>query len=158
VCTPRNPDCGRCPWAGDCDARRRGIAGELPARAAKKARPLRRGVAFWAQRADGAVLLRRRPPKGLLGGMMEIPSTQWRAEPWDFGEAVASAPLAARWRRLPGTVGHVFTHFALELEVAVGEPRARDAAAGEWCPVGELAARALPSVMRKVARHAMAAR
>jgi len=79
ICTPRSPACGICPWRTDCGAYRLGIAADLPARAAKIPRPVRRGIAFWAQRADGAVLLRRRPPSGLLGGMMEIPSTPWRA-------------------------------------------------------------------------------
>ncbi len=87
ICTPRNPACGLCPWREDCDARRLGIAAALPARAAKPERPVRRGIAFWVSRPDGAVLLRRRPDKGLLGGMMDIPSTPWRAEPWPMESA-----------------------------------------------------------------------
>jgi len=157
LCTPRNPACDRCPWRDSCEANRLGIAAALPAREAKARRPVRRGVAFWAQRADGAVLLRRRPATGLLGGMMEIPSTPWRAEPWALDEALAAAPFAARWRKLPGEVGHVFTHFALRLTVVAGRARPAAGIDGEWCPVDSLAQRALPSVMRKVARHAMEA-
>ncbi len=93
ICTPRRPRCVLVPVARG--VRRGGAAGcaeELPARAEKPDRPLRYGVAFWLTRADGAVLLRRRPETGLLGGMIEIPSTAWRAEPWTFAEAIAAAP------------------------------------------------------------------
>jgi A/G-specific adenine glycosylase len=157
LCSPRSPTCGVCPWRGECDAYRLGITAELPARTPKAARPLRRGVAFWVSRADGAVLLRRRPEKGLLGGMMEIPSTPWRAEAWKLSEAAKEAPVAARWRELPGTVEHVFTHFSLELTVVAGKANKSGKVEGEWCELGRLAKQALPSVMRKVARHAMAA-
>jgi len=157
LCTPRNPDCGRCPWSADCEAYRLGLADALPARAAKPARPLRQGVAFWLERADGAVLLRRRPPRGLLGGMMEIPSTPWREQEWKLAEAVAAAPATARWRKLPGAVRHVFTHFSLELAVVRGRVRPGAAAEGEWCGLDRLDSHALPSVMRKVARHVLAA-
>src|SRR5262249_5271761 len=68
----------RCPIAEGCGARLAGIAGDLPARSPKRARPLRHGAIFWAVRRDGSVLLRRRPEEGLLGGMMEFPSTDWR--------------------------------------------------------------------------------
>ncbi len=162
LCMPKNPACGLCPWRDDCDGRKLGLATQLPVRAPKPVRPTRRGVAFWVQRADGAVLLRRRPPKGLLGGMMEIPSTPWRAEPWPIDEAVAAAPLAVKWKPLPGVVDHVFTHFNLELAVVVARPGKGGAApgeieGGEWCLVDSLDAQALPSVMRKVVRHALAA-
>ena len=161
LCAPRNPACGICPWTGGCEARKQGIAAELPARAAKAARPVRHGVAFWLAREDGAILLRRRPPQGLLGGMMEIPSTPWRAQAWAAGEAIAAAPARVRWLAIPGTVGHVFTHFSLELGVMAGRVGGTaapdDVIGGEWCPPDALGARALPSVMRKVVRHAMAA-
>ncbi len=158
LCTPKAPACGICPWRDDCEGRRLGLVTRLPARDARKPRPTRRGVAFWLRRADGAVFLRRRPAKGLLGGMLEFPSTPWRAEPWPVDEALAAAPLPARWQMLPGRVEHVFTHFSLELAVAAGRARRGDAAGeGEWCPQEELGSRALPSLMHKVARHALAA-
>jgi A/G-specific adenine glycosylase len=163
LCTPKNPACGVCPWRDDCDGRRLGLVTRLPAKDAKPPRPTRRGVAFWLSRADGAVLLRRRPAKGLLGGMLEFPSTPWRAEPWAIDEAVAAAPLEARWRLLPGQVEHVFTHFSLELMVATGSMESGSLRGGsplddgEWCPPDQFDTRALPSVMHKVARHAQAA-
>ncbi|HZT50868.1 MAG TPA: A/G-specific adenine glycosylase, partial [Stellaceae bacterium] len=89
LCTPRKPRCVLCPWREECRARALGVAENLPRRRAAAARPVRRGVAFWAVREDGAVLLRRRPEAGLLGGMMEVPSTPWRAAEWSEAEAAA---------------------------------------------------------------------
>ena len=155
VCTPRQAACIVCPWRDDCHGRRLGLVEHLPVKPAKAERPIRRGIAFWTLRRDGAVLIRRRPDKGLLGGMIEVPSTPWRNDPWELGEATASAPAAAEWRRLPGLVRHTFTHFHLELEVVVGHPGAPHLAKGMWCPLDGLAGQALPSVMRKVVRHAL---
>jgi A/G-specific adenine glycosylase len=152
LCSPQKPKCVLCPWREACAARRAGIAEDLPARVAKKPKPLRRGVAFWAVRPDGAILLRRRPETGLLGGMMEIPSTEWRARPWDEAEARALAPVKARWRRVPDVVRHAFTHFHLELVVLAGT--ARGGGEGVWVPPDRLKDHALPSVMKKVIAHA----
>ncbi|MBM3572323.1 MAG: A/G-specific adenine glycosylase, partial [Alphaproteobacteria bacterium] len=102
VCAPRSPKCAVCPIAEMCAGHRAGMAADLPRRAAKAERPRRHGVAFWAISDDDVVLLRRRAPRGLLGGMMEIPTTAWRAAPWSRREAVAAAPSRAKWRALPG--------------------------------------------------------
>jgi A/G-specific adenine glycosylase len=154
ICTPRKPNCFLCPWRMACRARLAGIAEELPARRDKAERPTRRGVAFWTVRPDGAVLLRRRPEKGLLGGMMEVPSTPWREAPWSDEDAKATAPVAARWRPLPGVVRHTFTHFHLELAVWAGEVRAGYAAGGVWVLPDAMGEHALPTVMKKVIAHA----
>jgi A/G-specific adenine glycosylase len=156
LCTPKQPACALCPWMDDCLARRRGVADALPARAAKRERPVRCGVAFWTLRHDGAILLRRRPDNGLLGGMMEIPSTPWRSQPWELGEAAVAAPVSTDWRVLPGLVRHAFTHFYLELTVAAGHASEPELAKGLWCRLDDLGGQALPSVMRKVVRHALA--
>ncbi|MFQ5983988.1 MAG: A/G-specific adenine glycosylase [Alphaproteobacteria bacterium] len=155
VCTPKAPACGRCPWAGTCVARARGIADLLPRRAAKAARPRRHGVAFWTVRGDGAILLRRRPERGLLGGMMEVPSTSWREALWTMAEARREAPVRARWRRLPGTVRHGFTHFELALTVVAARVGTGARAAGVWCRPERLGEQALPTLTKKVARHAL---
>jgi A/G-specific adenine glycosylase len=144
-----------CPLAQDCRARAEGIAADLPARSPKRARPLRHGTVFWAVRRDGAVLLRRRPEEGLLGGMMEFPSTDWRATPWAESEAKSQAPVAASWKRLPGLVRHGFTHFELELVVLSG--RVAGKAPGVWCAIDRLSEMALPTLMKKVVRHALGA-
>ena len=155
VCLPRRPRCQACPLAGCCAARAAGRAGELPRRAPKKQRPTRRGVAFWILDAEGAVLLRRRANSGLLGGMMEVPGTEWRAEPWAADEARAQAPVRADWTPLPGLVRHTFTHFHLELSVWAGRATAPDGVDGRWVALDALGPQALPSVMRKVIRHAL---
>ena len=155
VCTPRSPRCGLCPWADACRARAAGIAEALPRRAEKAARPVRHGVAFWIARADGSVLLRRRAEEGLLGGMIEVPSTDWRAAPWTEAEAVRHAPAGAGFRPLPGVVRHVFTHFALELRVMAAAAHAAPAEAGFWCPIDRFGEHAFPTVMKKVVRHAL---
>ncbi|HLJ62915.1 MAG TPA: NUDIX domain-containing protein, partial [Stellaceae bacterium] len=153
ICTPRRPKCILCPWCDACRARRDGLIDLLPARVPKRPRPVRHGMAFWVVRGDGAVLLRRRPASGLLGGMMEIPSTSWREAEWSLEEAKREAPLAARWHAVPGVVRHVFTHFELRLEVLAGEVRAGFNKGGVWVLPEDFAAQALPSVMRKLAKH-----
>ncbi len=153
VCTPRNPDCGRCPWADGCMARATGMATDLPRRLPRKARPLRRGLVFWAVRCDGAVLLRRRPEQGLLGGMIEVPSTPWKATGWTLSKARFHAPLEADWRRLKGVVNHGFTHF--ELELAVVAATIEGAAEGQWCRPECFADLALPTLTKKVVSHVL---
>jgi A/G-specific adenine glycosylase len=155
ICTPRRPRCALCPWRGACRAAANGLAEALPAAAEKPERRLRYGVAFWLTRADGSVLLRRRPEKGLLGGMIEIPSTPWRAKAWPLAEAIGAAPTAAEWSLLPGAVRHGFTHFQLEL--AVVATQAEGIAEGLWSPIDRLGEHALPTLMKKVAGHAMSA-
>jgi A/G-specific adenine glycosylase len=159
ICTPTGPACVICPWMQACRARRRGDPATFPRRARKPAGLLRRGAAFVALRADGCVLLRSRPPKGLLGGMTEVPTTQW-TDDFDAEQAQLQAPILGRakpkWQRLPGVVRHVFTHFPLELAVYRAEiPRGAIAPAGaRWIALSELDGEALPTVMRKVVAHA----
>ena len=159
ICTTARPKCLLCPLKEGCLAHLRGLAAELPRRTPKAAKPIRRAVAFWLERNSKEVFLRRRPPKGLLGGMMEVPSTAWREDPWSAEEAVEFAPAAVAWRPLPGFVRHTFTHFHFEITVWTGKSSdavpARDAEM--WCPIDRLAEQALPTVMRKVAHHAMSA-
>ena len=155
IWTPRRPRCVLCPWRSCCAAAASGLAEELPAKPAKPERPQRYGIAFWLTRSDGAVLLRRRPETGLLGGMMEIPSTPWSAAPWHIAEAASVAPAAVEWRMLPGTVRHGFTHFQLELGVAAGQTV--EVGEGLWSPVERLGDRALPTLMKKIVRLALAA-
>ncbi|MDE2579562.1 MAG: A/G-specific adenine glycosylase [Hyphomicrobiales bacterium] len=153
ICTPRRPACALCPLNAQCAARQAGAQETYPRRPEKTERPRRKGAVFVAIREDGAVLLRNRPPKGLLGGMSEFPGSVWRA---DFEAETAEAPLALAWRRSMGEVAHVFTHFALSLTVFVAraplDTPAPDGA--RWTLPENLGQEALPSVMRKVAIHA----
>jgi len=152
VCTPKSPRCAACPWDAFCAARALGIAETLPRSAPKMPRPRRFGVHFWLTDAAGNVLLRRRPSRGLLGGMSELPGTPWISEPYSEKEAMAAAPMPAPWRHI-GQVRHVFTHFALTLEVfAAAVPRIETT--GFLCPIRDVHAQALPTVMRKCVRLA----
>jgi A/G-specific adenine glycosylase len=160
ICTPKSPACKNCPWSDDCLAYAMDIATTLPARERKPDRPLKRGTAFVLISTADEVLLRRRPPKGLLGGMHEPPMSPWEN---DFPlEPLAHAPLKTKFRKLPGVVRHGFTHFELELHVFRAEnidrAKAKASGAGEWAPIADLARFALPSVMRKVIDHALADR
>jgi A/G-specific adenine glycosylase len=159
ICTPKKPACSLCPWNDVCTARQRGDQETFPRKAPKREGALRQGAAFVVLRDDGRILLQRRPAKGLLGGMSEVPGSEWRAD-FDLGEARASAPRLGkglRWRRRPGVVNHVFTHFPLELTVFVAKASRGTAApkGGRWASIGKLGQEALPNVMRKVIAHAL---
>ena len=156
ICTPKKPACALCPWMASCAARERGDQESFPRKAEKKTGALRRGAAFVAVRADGFLLARTRPEKGLLGGMTEVPTTDWLRE-FDDTTALGAAPLKAKWRRALGVVTHTFTHFPLELAVFAASVPARTAApAGmRWIPLSGLHGEALPNVMRKVIFHVL---
>ncbi len=157
ICAPRKANCLICPWSDMCSGRLRGLQDVLPYKRPKKPKPTRYGVAFWVEREDGAVLLRRRPEKGLLGGMTEVPSTEW-TEGGMPGDPSQAAPLRALWSRRPGVVRHTFTHFHLELEVwAADAPATADPADGSWVARRDLSGEALPSIMKKVVAHALKA-
>ena len=116
ICTPKRPACALCPWQGGCAAQAAGIAEALPRKAPKAARPTRHGVHFLVEDRTGRILVRRRPAKGLLGGMLEVPGTPWREAGWTRQDALAHAPLASlRWTALPGEAAHGFTHFELRM-------------------------------------------
>ncbi len=156
LCQPARPKCLTCPITEFCEGRALGVAERLPAKAPKKAKPTRKGVAFWLEDGEGRVLLRRRPEKGLLGGMTEIPSTDWREGGVDEAEAVTAAPHAAEWRVLDGAVRHTFTHFHLELEIwAARLPGSPQIEGAYWCRLDDLGAQALPTVMKKIVKQAL---
>jgi len=153
ICTPRNPKCDLCPLNQSCRARVLGIAARLPRRVKSAKKPVRRAIAFVLTDDRARVFLRRRPKGGLLGGMMEVPSSTWQEGPMpSLAAASKQAPVSARWRPLPGRVKHVFSHFELEIEVVVG--RTVKPVKGRWVSLKRLEGEALPSVMRKILRHA----
>ncbi len=157
VCTPRSPDCGACPLKAACVAAAKGLAEGLPRKRPKAEKPTRTGIAFFVRRTDGAVLLRRRPPKGLLAKMLELPSVGWSAKSEGAPDLERDAPLPAQWVKHPGLVRHTFTHFHLELTVYEATVSAGTAAKtqGQWVPADALGTVGLPTVMRKVVDHVM---
>jgi A/G-specific adenine glycosylase len=152
ICTPRRPKCMLCPLRGDCDALAAGDPELYPVKLAKPEKPLRRGAAYVAIRADGAVLLRKRPEKGLLGGMTEVPTSGWTAR-LDGETSPDAAPFPSQWERA-GQIAHVFTHFALELDIYRtrfdGNPEDHF-----WSRPDELHGEALPTVMKKAIEAAI---
>jgi A/G-specific adenine glycosylase len=153
ICTPKSPACGQCPWDESCRGRALGIAGRLPRKAEKRARPLRRGAAFVVQDPRGAVLLERRPEKGLLGAMMQPPMTPWGEAFPSPEDAGRQAPFPASWSKRAGVVRHVFTHFELELEVYTAAVAERPSDDSRWVAAEDVSRAALPTVMRKVLEH-----
>jgi A/G-specific adenine glycosylase len=161
ICSPKRPACALCPWKESCTAHTRGDAETFPRRLPKREGALRRGAAFVACRSDGFLLVRTRPAKGLLGGMTEVPTTEWLQ---DFDESgfQGGAPLfsnarkSVSWRRIPGIVRHTFTHFPLELTVYMANvPASTQAPSGmRWVALADIGGEALPSLMRKVVAHA----
>lgn len=140
ICTPRSPACGICPLMAVCDARAQGIAAELPRKAAKAPKPERTGL-VWVARQGDSVVLEHRPAKGLLGGTLAFPSAGWDGRD-------LPPPGPAQWRDL-GRVRHVFTHFALDLTVHLGELTGSPTR-GELVPLRQIDRAALPGLMRKV--------
>src|SRR5438132_6215808 len=158
ICTPKKPACALCPLNEDCVAHARGDQESFPRKAAKKSGTLRRGAAFIVTRGD-ELLVRTRAEKGLLGGMTEVPGSEWLAGQ-DDKIALKQAPALRgieRWHRKAGVVTHVFTHFPLELVVYTAKVAARTRAPEgmRWVPIATLAGEALPNVMRKVIAHAL---
>jgi len=150
VCRPKAPLCDRCPLAKGCKALTSGTPETYPRRTRKADRPRRYGVAYLVTR-DGQVALVQRPAKGLLGGMLGLPTSDWRAAPWTETEAVEAAPSIGDWRQV-GEIEHVFTHFSLTLQVW----RADDSGAASgliWTPLSGL--EALPSVFLKAAKRGL---
>jgi len=158
ICTPKKPACALCPLNDGCAARAQGDQETFPRKAPKKSGELRRGAAFVIRRGD-ELLVRTRPEKGLLGGMTEVPGSDWLAAQDDEAARQQAPRLQglARWHRKAGVVSHVFTHFPLQLVVYTANAPARAPAPDgmRWVPIATLKDEALPNVMRKVIAHGL---
>ena len=157
VCRPKSADCAACPWGEGCKAVKNGNWVNYPVKTRKPEKPVRQGTAFWLIRDDGAAYLRRRPEKGLLGGMIEVPSTPWQESGWTMEEALDHAPGGEAWHQVPGVVKHTFTHFHLQITVLVGKAGDFRPNDGYWCQPGQFADYALPTIMKKIVTHAQTA-
>ncbi|MEO0981875.1 MAG: A/G-specific adenine glycosylase [Pseudomonadota bacterium] len=142
ICTPKNPNCIICPLSDLCAARAAGEMARYPLKPKKAAKPQRYGAVFVLV-GEAGIAVERRPNTGLLGGMLGLPGSDWTDAP--PREPLDAAPAQADWRRV-GEVRHVFTHFALSLEVW----RAEGAAPEEVLAKDRLGD--LPSVFKKAAK------
>jgi A/G-specific adenine glycosylase len=150
ICTPKRPACALCPWREACAARRQGIQDELPRKSPKAARPTRFGTHFFVNDPAGRILVRWRPEQGLLGGMLEVPGTPWRDDPWPREEALSHAPVEGpRWSAVPGEARHGFTHFELRMSL-LRAPFAGDPPEGMAWMDPAAARAAMPTVMRRL--------
>lgn len=145
VCRPKSPSCEVCPLAFGCEGLKTGTPGRYPLKTKKAERPHRLGHAFVLRDGEGRIGLVRRPDKGLLGGMLGLPTSDWSATP------AFTIPVAADWVEA-GAVEHVFTHFSLTLTVHVG------VGDGDflWTHADDALA-ALPTVFRKALERGLAA-
>jgi A/G-specific adenine glycosylase len=157
VCRPRKPSCDICPLQTICKGYALGIADQLPYPAKKAIKPKRYGIAFWVENTLGEILLEKRPDKGLLAGLMGLPTTEWREKPWEglCEEALRYAPQGGQnWKPLPAIVRHTFTHFHLEMRIIKGSiTRKTD---GLWSSIDQLGTHAVPTVMKKAIQLAIA--
>lgn len=153
VCTSKAPKCQACPWQCACLAFKSGHAGELPRKLAKKPLPVRYAMVFWLVHEDGCVILNRRSEKGLLGGMMEFPSTPWQEQSWTLKNALPYAPIDVTWSLLDPVVSHTFTHFHLELSLLKGISHTKPLGT-LWDFPQNFPRYAFPTVMKKVAQAA----
>ena len=101
VCRPRNPACPACPLASDCIAYKHGMVDELPGRKPRRERPERSTRLAVVQGDDGRILLERRPPAGIWGGLWSLPEAE-KVPEVDSGTALES-------------IEHHFTHFVLHI-------------------------------------------
>jgi A/G-specific adenine glycosylase len=166
LCSPRRPSCSRCPVNKHCRAHQQGTAEQYPRKSPKPGRLVRAGALFYIRRADGAVLVRTRAPAGLLGGMTEIPTTDWwrhmiapRRCP-ALPKAIAGLVERHAFIRVPGQIRHAFTHFSLHLAVFVARVDGRAAAPTgcRWVHEDSLEYEALPTLMRKAIARAQQVR
>ncbi len=147
ICTPRNPLCDHCPWISGCKAHEKNDQSLYPVKAPKKRRPTRRAAIYWIERQGSAgseIWMRRRPEKGLLGGMMEFPSDDW------LEDGVVEMPTSGGWRAVQSQVVHIFTHFRLELDIFARQDGKTLNIPGQWVALGDLDKIALPTLMKKV--------
>jgi A/G-specific adenine glycosylase len=147
VCRPKSPSCGTCPVASECLGLATGDPARFPMKTKKADRPHRRGTAYVLVDDQGRVAVETRSDKGLLGGMLGLPTSDWTT-----GEPAAAAPVEADWREA-GAVEHVFTHFSLTLTVMTARVHAEGAY--RWMPI-EAARAALPTLFAKALDRASA--
>jgi A/G-specific adenine glycosylase len=154
VCRPRSPNCEKCPLSMACKAFKSGLPEFNPVKLPQRHKPTRHGVAFWLKNVNCDIWMRKRPPRGLLGGMIEVPSTDWREELWTEAEVKERAPLNVEWSIREGFISHTFTHFHLHIRVWMGIASSDTNVDGFWSAPNQFSELALPTLMKKIILHA----
>jgi A/G-specific adenine glycosylase len=156
ICTPRKPQCNRCPVSGSCLSLKQGKTELIPTKTPKRKKPTRFGIAFLCINSNKEILLRRRPDKGLYAGMMEVPGTPWIQSLPSQAQILNSEPIKADWQDVPGTIVHIFTHFKLEIKVLRANPKDYNKFNHLiWQPIDSFQKAGLPSLMLKIIRHGL---
>ncbi|MEH6791565.1 A/G-specific adenine glycosylase [Parasphingorhabdus sp.] len=147
ICTSKNPKCDICPVQNQCAAYASGAMESYPVKQPKKAKPVRRARFFWIERQD-RILLATRPPSGMLGGMRALPDDGWAAG----NDGHARPPFPGAWQVHDNIVQHSFTHFSLEVDLAVYQDRkiVTDMTSDLWWPLADIADAGLPTLYTKV--------
>jgi len=153
VCTVRRPKCDECPINANCRAYAANAGEQYPRRHKKGIKPTRYGVAYLMRNAQNQFLIQKRDDKGLLAGLMEIPSTPWREKKWSTKEAITCAPLqASRWQPVDGEIHHTFTHFHLKLQVVQGRIE-NPSKLHTWCSSDDVHKYPFSTLMKKLIAH-----
>ena len=149
ICTARNPKCDICPVRKQCAAHALGTMESFPVKPPKKAKPVRRARFFWIEQQD-KLLLATRPPKGMLGGMRALPDDGWAAG----NDGHAKPPIAGQWRVHDNIIQHSFTHFSLEVDLAVYQDGkiVTDMDHDLWWPLDGIADAGLPTLYAKAVK------
>jgi A/G-specific adenine glycosylase len=154
ICTPKRPACALCPLREGCAAFAKGAPDRLPLKTPKQKKPTRYGAAFVVVRPDGAVLLEERPEKGLLGGMLGLPGTDWGEKP-DPAAIAAAAPIASDWRQCAAEARHTFSLFHLRLTLMTTQSSKGAGGARRFVDRADLDGAALPTLFRKALKLAL---
>ena len=156
ICIPKQPRCNECPVNDSCLSLKKGKTGVIPKKTPKRKKPSRFGIAFLCINTNNEILLQRRPDKGLLAGMMEVPGTPWTENPPSQAQIQNSEPFKADWQAVPGAIIHIFTHFKLEIKVLRVNPKyCSDVDSLIWHPVDSFQNAGLPSLMLKIIKHGL---
>ncbi len=141
ICTPSNPKCYQCPIQNHCKAKDRN-PDSYPKREKKAEKPKRYGTLFWIKNSKGEIFIEKRPEKGLLGGLMGFPTSEWATH-----RKKETAPFKGKWKKSPALIHHTFTHFHLTLEILEGI--ANETLPGLWVNQKDFGQHAFPTLMKK---------
>lgn len=146
ICTAKKPKCEICPVHKYCEALKSGNPEKFPVKPPKKAKPTRKARFFWIEQ-EGKLLLSVRAEKGMLAGMRCLPDDDWAAH----RDGNAKPPIDGNWQIYSNVIQHSFTHFSLEVDLAVyqSEKPVTDTNDNIWWPLDSIKEAGLPTLYAK---------